>query len=219
MHHRSLRIGSAAVALLACATLAAAAQGLDDKRKPPKPKPDCLDGVVYDDNKLESGLRPSDFADPGDFVMLMEAPSYPAKLNKACIAWRRTSFWSTLYFNLRIWAADGPDGAPGTLLAEVGPFAAFNVPTKAKFYSYDLSGAGIVIDGPVYIGPSWNGLRDGWLIYLGMDQGPRTARRRGFYGAVLTSNQVEPPTHELGISLEYAPSYRAFGIRGVFGPP
>ena len=56
-------------------------------------------------------------------------------------------------------------------------------------------------------------------IYLAMDQGPRAVSRRGFYGAVLTSDQVEPPNHELGISLEYAPSYRAFGIRAVFGPP
>ncbi len=219
MRHRTLRIASLTLALLACTTVAGLAQDLEDKRRPPKPKPDCLDGVVYDDKKLESGLRPSDFADPGDFVMLMEAPTYPAKVNKVCIAWRRTSFWSTLYFNIRIWAADGPDGGPGTLLAELGPFFASKVPTKAKFYSYDVSWAGIAIDGPVYIGPSWNGLRDGWLIYLAMDQGPRTVRRRGFYGAVLTSNQVAPPNHELGISLEFAPSYRAFGIRAVLGPP
>ena len=139
------------VALAVCSSVQAQE---DEKARPPKPKPDCLDGAVYDDKKFESGLRPSDFADPGDFVMLMEAPSYPAKLNKVCVAWRRTSFWWTLYFNLRVWAADGPDGGPGTLLAEVGPFAAFKVPTKAKFYSYDLSGAGIVIDGPVFIGPS-----------------------------------------------------------------
>jgi hypothetical protein len=211
----------AAVAVLVVfAARSAFGQDFDaDKRKPPKPKPDCLDGVKYDDGKFESGLRPNDLVDPGNFAMLVEAKSYPAKLNRVCVAWVRDSFWWDLFFNVRVWAADGPDGGPDTLLAEIGPLAAFKVPTRAKFYSFDVSGLGVVIDGPVYIGPSWNGLRDGWLIYLAMDQGPRTLRRRAFYGGVLTPDDQAPPDHELGISLAYAPSYKAFGIRAVFGPP
>lgn len=222
MHHRSGRISLAAsLALLACTTLAAGAQDLDDKRRPPKPKPDCLDGVKYDDTKLDSGVRPGSLAARGDFAMLFEAPSYPAKLNKVCVAWVAYSIAADLdvWFDLRIWAADGEDGKPGTLLATVPAVAAGRVPLrKPKFYSYDVSWANIVIDGPVYIGPSYDPL-DAFLIYLGMDTGPRTQRQRGFYGGVLFSSEVQAPSTELGTSIDSIPSYRALGVRAVFGPP
>jgi hypothetical protein len=190
----------------------------DEEKKKPKPKPDCTDGVVYDDGKLESGLRPNSLAARGDFVMLFEANSYPAKLNKVCIAWTRTSFWTTVYFDLRIWAADGEDGKPGKLLWTVPVLSAAKVPSKAKFYSYDVAWADIVIDGPVYIGPSYDPL-DAYLIYIAMDKGPRTQLRRGFYGAVLFDSDVKPPSSELGSSIDIAPGYRALGIRAVFGSP
>lgn len=187
-------------------------------KKPPKPKPDCLDGVVYDDRKFETGLAPGSLAARGDFVMLFEAKSYPARLNRVCLAWRRTSFWNALYFDLRVWAADGEDGAPGTLLHTVPVLGAGSVPTKAKFYSYDVAWADIVIDGPVYIGPSWDPL-DAFLIYLAMDKGPKTKVRRGYYGGVLFDNEVKAPSVALGSSINAAPGYRALGIRAVFGPP
>jgi hypothetical protein len=41
--------------LLVALPLVARAQDDAEKRKPPKPKPDCLDGVKYDDGKFESG--------------------------------------------------------------------------------------------------------------------------------------------------------------------
>lgn len=143
------------VAALAICSSAQAQE--DDKRRPPKPKPDCLDGAVYDDKKkLESGLRPNTLADRGDFVMLFESPTYPAKLNKVCVAWVAYSIAADLniWFDLRVWAADGENGAPGTLLATVPVLSAGRVPLrKPKFYTYDVSWAAIVIDGPVYIGP------------------------------------------------------------------
>ena len=110
-----MRLAALAAAALALALAApASAQPLIEEARPPKPKPDCLDGVKYDDGKLESGLRPVGFED--NYVMLIEAPSYPAKLEKLCIAWRRTSFWNRIWFDVRIWAADGPNGGPGTLI-------------------------------------------------------------------------------------------------------
>lgn len=193
---------------------AAIAQEDIEKRKPPKPKPDCLDGSFYDDGKFENGLRSVSFND--NFVMLVEAPSYPAKLNKVCIAWRRTSFWVNVFFDLRIWKADGPDGAPGTLVDTIPTLSSFGVPTKAKFYNYDVSWANVVIEGPVYIGPYWDPL-DAFLIYLAMDTGPKTPRRRAFHSVGLLDDH--PPNTEIGTSIEQSPTYRAFGIRAVFGPP
>jgi hypothetical protein len=200
--------------LLLTVSLSANAQDELDKRKPPKPKPDCLDGTYYDDGKFETGLRSALLND--NFVMLVEAPSYPAKLEKVCIAWRRTSFWKDVYFDLRIWSADGPNGGPGKLIDTVPALAAGGVPTKAKFYTYDLTSYGIVLDGPIYIGPYWDPV-DWFLIYLAMDTGPNTPRQRAFHGVGALDDH--PPSVELGSSAEQAPNYRAFGIRAKFGPP
>lgn len=188
--------------------------GAFEPAKPPKPKPDCLDGVRYDDNKLEQGLRPTTFND--NFVMLIEAPSYPARLDKVCIAWRRTSFWNRVFFDLRIWAADGPDGGPGTLLDVVPTLQAGKIPTKAKFYTYDLSSYDIVIDGPVYIGPYWDPL-DAFLVYLALDTTPKMPRQRAFFDVGILDNH--PPNREFGTSISTFPNYRAFGIRAKFSPP
>jgi hypothetical protein len=186
----------------------------DKKPKPPKPKPDCLDGVKYDDGKLESGLRPVSFDD--NYVMLFEAPSYPAKLEKVCIAWSRTSFWNEVWFDLRIWAADGPNGGPGTLLDTIPALHASRISRNNKFYTHDIRHFGIVIDGPVYIGPFWDPLQY-FLVYLGMDTTFKTPRRRGFTNVGI--GDTHAPTNELGSSAQNIPSYRAFGIRAVFGQP
>lgn len=199
------------VAALGAVTVNATfAQDLQDKRKP-KPKPDCLDGSYYDDGKFENGLRSSLLND--NFVMLIEAPSYPARLDKVCIAWRRTSFWTTVYFDLRIWKADGPDGAPGTLVDVIPTITAAGVGTKSKFFDYDVSWANVVIDGPVYIGPYWDPV-DAFLIYLSADYGPKTPRRRAFHSVGVLDDH--PPNVEIGTSIDQAPEYRAFGIRAKF---
>jgi hypothetical protein len=201
------------VAVLLSLSAPLAAEELYEK-KPAQPKPDCLDGVKYDDGKFENGLRSTAFDD--NFVMLIEAPFYPAKLEKVCIAWRRTSFWTEIFFDLRIWAADGPDGVPGKLIDVIPVLFAARIPTKAKFYNYDVSGYGIVIDGPVYIGPFWDPL-DAFLIYLATDYGPKTPRQRAFHGVGILDDH--PPNVEIGTSIDQAPKYRAFGIRAKFGPP
>lgn len=206
-----------AVTLLLLLPLSAAAQQSADEKKPPKPKPDCLDGTKYDDGKLESGLKPGSVLYRGNLAMLFEAPQYPAKLEKLCVAWTKTFFDFEVFYDVRIWAADGPDGAPGTLLTTVPLLYAGRVPGKPKFYNYDVTGLNIVIDGPVYIGPSWYARGNSFWVYLAMDTGPSTPRRRAFYG-IADDRDDEPPSRELG-SLDNVPNYRAFGIRAKFGPP
>lgn len=185
-----------------------------EARKPPKPKPDCLDGTYYDDGRFESGLRSSMAED--NFVMLFEAPQYPARVDKVCLSWWRTSFYTSVFFELRVWAADGPDGAPGTLLHAVPVLQASGVGKKPRFYNYELQWANLVVEGPVYVGPFWDPL-DAFLIYLAMDAGPGTPRRRGFHGVGLLDDRA--PNLELGSSIQQAPSYRAMGVRVKFGPP
>jgi hypothetical protein len=187
---------------------------LFEEARKPKPKPDCSDGVKYDDGKLGAGLRGIlDYRT--NIVMLFEAPSYPAKIERICISWWRTIIGDTaIYFDLKVWDADGPDGAPGTLLATIPGLVAGRLPLNTKWYSYDISSQGIVINGPVYIGPSWYP-GDAFSVYLSMDEGPKIPRRRGFFG-VDEENTDDPPSRELGV-LGNQPAYRAFGIRAKFG--
>jgi hypothetical protein len=201
-------------ALFMVPALASAQVPLWEEAKP-KPKPDCLDGVKYDDGKLESGLAGLlDFRT--NLVMLFEAPSYPARLDKVCLAWSRSIIGDRgIYFDLRIWDANGENGGPGTLLAQMGGLSAGKLAVKSKWYTYDLSSQGIVINGPVYIGPSYFP-GDAFYVFLGMDTGPKTPRRRGFFGANV-SNPDAPPGREMGF-VGNQPSYRAYGIRVKFTP-
>jgi hypothetical protein len=50
-----------------------------------------------------------------------------------------------------------------------------------------------------------------------MDTSSKTPRRRAFSNVGVLDNQ--PPDRELGVSIDAAPSYKAFGIRAKFGPP
>ena len=201
----------AAAALFMLPTLGTAQMW--DAAKPPKPKPDCLDGVKYDDGKIESGLAGLlNFRT--NMIMLIEAPSYPARLDKVCLAWSRSIIGDRgVYFDLRVWAADGENGAPGTVLAQVGGLSAGKLAQKNKWYTYDLSSQGIVINGPVYIGPSYFP-GTAFSVYLGMDYGPKTPRQRGYYGTDI-NNGERPPTGELG-QISLMPRYRAYAIRAKF---
>lgn len=189
--------------------------GQEDKKKPPKPKPDCLDGTVYDDGKFESGLAPNALLNRDDLVMLFTSPSYPVKLEKLCVAWWRAGFDSGIFFDLHVWAADGPDGAPGTLLETISSLSSGGIKPKAKFYTYDLSAYNLVFDGPVYIGPSWDPLNP-FLVYLAMDTSAKTPRQRGFYGVGIFNDHA--PNQELGV-VGRIPQYKALAIRAKFGNP
>jgi hypothetical protein len=189
-----------------CATVDKSAMSID----PPKPKPDCLDGTYYDDGKLESSLSPNVLLFRDDLVMLFEAAQYPTKLQKVCLQWRRLGLDNAIFFDLHVWAADGPNGGPGSLVADLRSLFSSKI-GKPKFFSYDVQAYNVVIEGPVYIGPSWDPLNP-FRVYLGMDTGPKTPRRRGYYG---TGNGAHEPSSDLGV----VGSYRALGIRAVFGPP
>jgi len=117
---------------------------------------------------------------------------------------------------LAIWAADGPEGQPGTLLATIPGFAAENLkyyrfPKAGMLYSYDVSAAGVVVDGPVYISPAYYPQQD--YVEILFDGSRNTKLRPTFHGLNDDPPSVPPPA---GSSLFI---YRAFGIRAKFGVP
>lgn len=190
-------------------------------------RPACLDGIVYDDRRFESafisasicvGCPPGDPGNRHSYVMLFELPHYPARLEKVCIAWGRGAPTGArrVEFDIRVWAADGPDGQPGTLLATIPGFATENLPyyrfpTAGKLYSYDVSGADVVVDGPVYIGPVYYPKLD--YVEILWDGSKKTRLRPTYHGLNDEPPSVPPPQPP------YRYTYRAFGIRAKFGPP
>jgi hypothetical protein len=150
--------------------------------------------------------------------MRFDLPRYPAKLERVCIAWGRgvTNGASRVEFDIRVWAADGPGGLPGTLLATIPGFAAENLayyrfPTAGKLYPYDVSAAGVLVDGPVYIGPVYYPEED--FVEILYDGSRKTRVRPTFHGLNDEPPSEPPPRNP------YVVPYKAFGIRAKFGPP
>jgi hypothetical protein len=117
---------------------------------------DCSDGVRYDDGSFESGLGWKNTVSSGSYVMRIDPPFSPARLDSVCLCWSSNEpvAGGTVNFSINVW--DGSAGSPGALLGTVAGQQAAGVTTNGHFFRYDLSSAGISVAGPVFIGPSWN---------------------------------------------------------------
>ena len=167
---------------------------------------DCDDGVVYDDGTFESTVGPAE-PGPASFVMLFDAGGYPASLDRVCICWDAAPD-TEVTFDLRVWSSDGPNGSPGGLLHEVRGLQTAQIPSgpgAEQFFSYDLSG--IVIDGPVYIGPSW--FSDQSAVTMCVDDSISTQSQPSFFTA------ATPPEAPIWVDLIQFGLARALGIRAL----
>lgn len=166
----------------------------------------CSDGVRHDDNTFEAGA--GWLFGNGEYVMRLDSPG---KLDAVCLCWRRSGSDSSVFFNLNIWAADGPDGGPGTLLGSLSTLSANGVGTSPTWYRYDTSGLNIVSQGSVYIGPEWDASDDDDFFVCMDTNGPT---QQPGYG----QNSIfdEPPTSKLG-RVGFFPEYRTLGVRAKFG--
>jgi hypothetical protein len=174
---------------------------------------ECSDGgISYDDGSFFEGAGWATFASRGEYVMRLDPPGGAAPLQTVCVCWFRGGADTQLSFNLRVWSADGPGGSPGTLLGTAPALSATGVSSSvAKFYRYDLASLGIIVPGPVYIGPEWTPNTDqGFFLCMDTDGPPRQPA----YGGTASG----PPRTALG-QTGFFPTYRALGIRARFGEP
>lgn len=176
---------------------------------------DCDSGLVYDDGTYESGLSFPAGTRRGR-AMTLFVPDGRQRLEKVCLCWERSGgSENPLEYDLGVWAADGPNGSPGTLLGELTGRRSDFVPQSfpgsqsPRFTSHDLSVLGLVIDAPVYLGATWDTIQ-GPSYSLCIDSGPDTARRPGF--AQREDADGWSPLFDLGASLPSS-VYRALGIR------
>jgi hypothetical protein len=171
----------------------------------------CSDGLVYDDGDFEANIffLPSEFR--GEVAMLFEPSSLPAKLTEICICWDRRGANHAIDFDIRVWATNGPGGAPGTLIGEIPGLTAVSVPSDpdGRFYTYDVSSANLILTEPVYIGPSWF-FDDGPDIALCLDTTATTPFQPAYVGQVTGAN--DSPDEPLGPGGFFS-GYRAVGLR------
>ncbi len=165
----------------------------------------CSDGVRHDDNSFESGA--GWLFGTGQYVMKVESAGH---LEAVCLCWRRDGSDTSVFFNIKVWAADGPNGGPGTLLGTLPTASATGVGTGATWFRYDLSGLNITSAGSVYIGPQWDASDDDDLFVCVDTNGP--TQKDAFGG----TSQTAAPSTKLG-QVGFFPEYRTLGIRAKFG--
>ncbi len=127
----------------------------------------CEDGVANDDGSTESGVSSR--------FLLTRFSGIPAGtgLSSVCVCWSRLpAGHSDIDYDLTMYAADGPDGAPGTELGRV-PLSASGVSEDKMFFHHDLSGAGLTAPpGPFYLGIE-NTWPASWAFLCSDFDGPR----------------------------------------------
>lgn len=176
---------------------------------------DCSDGVKYDDGTFETGLGYS-FGTRAHFVQRIDPPAGGGQLTSVCLCWQRADTDTSVFFDIYAWAADGPDGGPGTLLGKLPTQSATGVSSSnSKFYRYDVSSLGINATSPIYVGPLWSPNQDR-DFYVCMDESVSTPQRPAYVDSSLFAG-IDPPRVKLG-QVGTFPEFRAFGIRAVFGP-
>ncbi len=168
--------------------------------------PQCVGGLVYDDNTFENGYGWGSGFGTGKYVMSMTPTSYPFTINQVCVALTRLSAnpanWT---FDIVVYDQTGTGGAPGNLLATVANQTATNLPvwpTVSWFDFTNLTGIPAITSGSVYVGISWDPPA-GSQQYVGADESSTTPQRPG-YGYIQSA--WAPITY-------YFSQYRAIGIR------
>jgi hypothetical protein len=168
--------------------------------------PQCVGGIIYDDNTWENGYGWNAGYGTGKWVMKFTPPSYPYTINQICIATTRLAAGNINWtLDLEIWDTTGTGGAPGTLKWSLTNQVAAGVPIWPTVNWIDFSGlTGIpaLQNGSYYVGISYdpNTMPS---HYVGADESATTPLRPG-YGYIQSA---------WGTIQSYFATYRAMGIR------
>jgi len=171
--------------------------------------PQCVGGLVYDDNTFENGYGWGPNFGIGKWVMLMTPTSYPFTINQVCLALTRYPTQPSLSFtfDIEIYDQTGTGGSPGNLLASVPNQTVTVVPTWPQVEWYDftnLTGIPAITSGSVYVGISFDPQPvENRQKYIGGDESATTTQRPG-YGYIQSA--WAPITN-------YFSQYKAIGVR------
>jgi hypothetical protein len=166
----------------------------------------CDGGVRYDDGSYEGGVGFANANLRGAYVMAFDLPNR-FRADAACLCWTRSKFsnGTAVDFDVVLYAADGEDGAPGTLLGRV-PARAQDVPEFASegvgLFRVPLPALPFALPSRVYIGAEWEPFVDR-QYFLCNDATASTPLREAFS----STNGVDWST-----TSDIRPSYRALGV-------
>lgn len=171
----------------------------------------CTDGTLHDDQSFESSYGFLNTVSRGTFVMRLDPPSTPSRLDSVCLCWSRNTADTQVSFDINVWASNGAGGGPGTLLGRLSAQTATSVGNVGSFRRYDLSSLGIVVNGPVYIGPSWQPNVDQGFFICADVNGPTS--QPAYTSA--SNDENTPPSSPITAGFS---NYRNLGIRAKFSP-
>ena len=168
----------------------------------------CAGGIIYDDGSFEDAVSVP--LANGLQVMSFTLPANAASIQQVCVALTRLSGSPSpdLAFNVVFYAADGPQGTPGTLLGSF-PATATAVPitdgatVNAQFYTVAI-GAGLTLPEArnIYVGLQFDGSEG---FFIAVDESLTTPYQPAF---VSTDGGVTWQTEA-----NVVPTYRAYGLR------
>jgi hypothetical protein len=171
--------------------------------------PDCSDGIHYDDGGFEDAVSAPV---PGGLqVMSFTLPANAIGILQVCAALTRVADAPStdLNFNVVFYAADGPGGTPGTLLASV-PATAAAIPVtstdtiNARFYPVSIGAALTLPEArQIYVGLQFDGSQG---YFVGVDNSPATPFQPTYASTDGGATWQSEPTVD-------PDPYRAFGIR------
>lgn len=174
--------------------------------------------VVHDDGSYESSFGGwFKTVDTSEFVDRFDPPVRPATLDAVCVAFAfMFAEVSDFQFNVRVYATDGPDGAPGTLLGEVPAtlpqVAPYEYGAQGAFFRVDISMLNLVLNDEVYVGVEWNDMAyPGSMLSITSDGESGGPLAGGYYRNTFTP---WTPMYEAFLS-----SYRALLIRTIARAP
>lgn len=171
--------------------------------------------IVHDDNTYEGGFGGYfEVVDTSEFVERFDPAVLPGTITDVCVAITNTGPGvSDFDFNVRVYADDGEDGGPGTLLGEI-PAHIDQVPAyvfgaEGVFVSVDVSPLQLeIMQGSVYVGVEWNDmLYPGNFLSINSDAWSGGAFAGGYY-----RNTFTPWT---SMYWAFLSSYRALQIRAI----
>jgi len=122
----------------------------------------CAGHEQYDDSTIEGAAGYSNSTTDGVYAMAFNARgSQATRITEVCVCWTKTASATSvdLPFNIVVYEDGGPNGSPGTLIAQ-RPVIAPAVPVfdgaGARFYKYDFSANPILVSpGRSFIGVKW----------------------------------------------------------------
>ncbi|HEY2292804.1 MAG TPA: hypothetical protein VGM86_19045 [Thermoanaerobaculia bacterium] len=175
----------------------------------------CSGGIIIDDGSFEDGYGFNEFLLLGSIAQAVDLPAGKSSLDGVCICWAQVpdNFLTPdllLTATIGVWKADGPGGAPGTLLTSF-PASFANVPLAGAFYHVQVP-SGFKVSGParVFVGPTWSPLLENSSFFVCADQnGPHQGTAYSQPDAAAWQPYGTPTTF---------PAYKALGIRVETSP-